>query len=230
MTDTLDTTLVALSPADMVPAQAELIAWCDRKVQTLTDEADELDLHQQLAVANGWKTSVVTAAQNRTARRIRFYEKVKAALQAGYLLVPDMPIDVLAVRVDRVKQPESTVSYRHSHFAAKPQDLPVGAGRYVDETLKHRDESYTITENGKEVNKTLLVSDDYDEVDFPVRAIKPIVLEATARAMALKIFDRIGNVMNTGADPIMLGQIIDPRRQHRYATFFIAWWVDTRTL
>jgi hypothetical protein len=103
---TSDTTLIALSPADMVPAQADLIAWCDRKIQALQVEADELELQNNLAVANGWKTSVVVNNLNRTARRITYYGKMKAALQAGYLLVPNMPIDILAVRVKRAKQSE----------------------------------------------------------------------------------------------------------------------------
>jgi hypothetical protein len=226
MTDTL----VALTPAEMVPAQTELITWIDRKMQALTDEADDLDQHQQLAIANGWKTSVVIAAQNRTSRRLRYYEKIKAALQAGYLLVPNMPIDVLAVRVNREKPPHEVRTSTWSHFAAKPQMLPEGTGRYVDETLTHRDESYTVDEGGKSVRKTLLVADDYDEVDFPVTAMKPVILQAAARAMALKVFDQIGTVQNEGRDPILLGQILDPRGNRRRVSFFLAWWVDAAAL
>jgi hypothetical protein len=224
-------TLVALTPADMVPAQAELSAWCDRKVQALSDEADELELHQRLAIENGWKTSVVVASLNRTARRITYYTKIKAALAEGYLLVPNMPVDVLAVRVNREKPPQQVKHSRWDHFAAKPQSLPAGEGRYVDETLTHRDQSYTVAgEGGKQERKTLLISEDYDEVDFPVRAMKPTVLKAAARAMALRIFDQIGTVANEGRDPILIGQLFDPRGNRRRASFFIAWWVDTLAL
>lgn len=228
-----DTTIVALTPAEMVPAQSELVAWCDRKLRALSDEADELQLHQKLAVENGWKASVVTATLNRTARRMTYYGKMKAALDAGYLLVPNMPIDVLAVRVDRAKQPERSSEYSSHHFAASPQaHLPAGTGRYVDETLKHRDESYPVSDGkGGQRHQTCLTSDDYDEVDFPFKTMKPIVLEAAARAMALRIFDQIGQVENsTSGDPILVGQLLDPRGNRRRATFFIAWWVDTRTL
>ena len=74
---------------------------------------------------------------------------------------------------------------------------------------------------------------DYDAVDFPVATMKPIILTAAARAMALKIFDQIGTVSNaggTGRDPILVGQLLDPRGNRRATTFFLAWWVNTRDL
>ena len=64
-----DVNVVALTPAGMVPAQAALVTWCARKIQALEDEAAELELHQRLAVENGWKTSVVVANINRYAQR-----------------------------------------------------------------------------------------------------------------------------------------------------------------
>lgn len=99
-TDLGEINVVALTPAEMVPAQASLVAWCGRKIQALSDEAEELELHHTLAVENGWKTSVVTAALNRIGKRILYYTKMRDALQAGYLLVPNMPVEVLAVRVN----------------------------------------------------------------------------------------------------------------------------------
>lgn len=230
----LDTTIVALTPAEMVPAQADLVAWCDRKIKALSDEADEFELHQKLALENGWKTSVVTATLNRTARRITYYAKMKAALEAGYLLVPNMPVDVLAVRVDRAKQPERVKDSKWGGFPAKPQaHLPAGTGRYVDESLMFRDETHVEKKpDGKEVLVKRYVTDDYDEeIDFPFTTMKPVVLEAAARAMALRIFDQIGQVQNSGGqDPILVGQLLDPRGNQRRTTFFIAWWVDTVTL
>lgn len=227
-----DTTIVALTPAEMVPAQAELVAWCDRKIRALHDEVDELTLHQKLAVENGWKTSVVTATLNRTERRVTYYEKMRAAVAAGYLLVPNMPIDVLAVRVDRAKQPEEVTDTSWRGFPAKPQaHLPAGTGRYVDESVTYLDESFVDTRDGKEVHVRRFVTADYDEVDFPFKTMKPVILSAAARAMALRIFDQIGQVQNSGGqDPILVGQLLDPRGNRRRTTFFIAWWVETRTL
>lgn len=229
---TQDINVVALTPAEMVPAQHDLIAWCDRKIQALQDESDELDLHQKLAVENGWKTSVVTANLNRTARRITYYRKMQAALQAGYLLVPNMPVEVLAVRVNGLRGKAKTAEGWH-RFQSSPELLPVGEGRYVDEQPHETSEEFEGKDyQGKPVTKTRYISAEYDDVvDFPVALTKPIVLQAVARAMALKVFDQIARVQNGGGrDPIYVGQLIDPRGSNRLATFFLAWWVDTSTL
>lgn len=233
--DGIDVNLVALTPAEMVPAQAGLVDWCDRKIRALTDEADELALHEKLATENGWKTSVVTANVNRTARRIVYYSKMRDALAAGYLLVPNMPVEIMAVRVNRAKQSESTSdSAWHGDFPAKPQaSLPSGEGRYVNDTLLRHSRRYGDTDGaGKPIVRTQYFSGDYDEVDFPIALTKPVVLDAVARAMALKIFDQIGLVRNGSPkrDPIYVGQLLDPRGNDRMATFFLAWWVDTSTL
>lgn len=230
--DDLDVNVVALSPAEMVPAQHSLIAWCDRKMQALRDELDELDLHQKLAVENGWKTSVVEANLNRTARRVTYYQKMQDALKAGYLLVPNMPVDVLAVRVKRAHQPVKTDGWQSQVTTATPQaSLPSGAGRYVDDTTFARSFEEPVEKDGKITFRKMYRTGDYDAVDFPVRLTKPVVLTAAARAMALRIFDQIGRVQNGGGrDPILVGQLLDPRGNRRMATFFIAWWVDTRDL
>jgi len=228
----IDINVVALTPAEMVPAQHDLIAWCGRKIQSLTDEGDELELHQKLAIQNGWKTSVVVAALNRNAKRITYYTKMRAALEAGYLMVPNMPIDVLAVRVKRASGKRQTAEGWH-RFQSHPELLPVGEGRYVDEQpLETSGEFEGKNYKGEPEIKTRYISAEHDdEVDFPIALTKPVVLEAVGRAMALKIFDQIGRVQNGGGrDPIYVGQLLDPRGNSRVATFFLAWWVNTRDL
>lgn len=189
-------TLVALTPADMVPAQRDLATWCDRKIVAVKQELADLEANLELATEHGWKRRSVEASLNRTAKRILYYEKLKAAVEAGYLLIPNLPCDVFAVRVKRLKQPEKTHDSRWGGFDAKAQLLPAGDGRYVDDKLQYRDESYVDRSGDKEKHVKVYVTDDFDEVDFPVRMVKPAVLEATAKAMALKIFDRIGLVMS----------------------------------
>lgn len=228
-----DSTLVALTPADMVPAQTELVTWCDRKIAAVKAELADLETNLELATEHGWKHRSVEASLNRTAKRILYYEKMKAAVEAGYVIVPNFPIDVFAVRVHRAKQREATsdYAYRRDYKAAKPELLPAGAGRYVDEELFTRDESYDETVDGKTKHVTKYVSGDYDAVDFPVAMVKPAILQATQRAMALKVFDQMGTVTNqVGRDPIVVGQLLDPRGNRRCVTFFVAWWLDTASL
>jgi hypothetical protein len=231
--DLTEVNVVALTPADMVPAQHELIAWCARKLVALRDEVDELQLHHTLAIENGWRTSVVESSLSRARRRIEYYEKIARALEAGYLLVPNMPVDVLAIRVDRRKPVRKTTGSEWSAGRVRVESLPAGAGRYVDEEAFTR--SFQLTEQnykGEPVKVTKYQPAEFDEVDFPVALTKPVVLERVAQAMALRVFDTIGLVQNGGrkGDPIYVGQIMDPRRGDRRATFFLAWWVDTRAL
>jgi len=224
--------LVALAPSDMEATQSMLTDWCTQKQRALQKEFDELDEHRMIAVANGWKLSGITSSLNRTARRITYYEKMKAAVEAGYVIVPNFPITTLAVRVDRGRQPATQSHSSWSNFPAEPQMLPVGKGRYVDDELFREDLSHT-EPDGKGGTRIvpLFKSAGYDEPDFPFAAVKPEVMDATARAMALKIFDVIGLVENqSGRDPIIVGQLLDPRGNRRRSTFFIAWWLNTSDL
>lgn len=137
--------------------------------------------------------------------------------------------------------------------AAKAEmNLPVGTGRYVDETNPHRDLSYDSKERNPQTGEIKTVHHRqtqitaYDEgVDFPVALVRPEILAATERAMALKIFDEIGVVHGQGtmskrqrrSDPIVIGRTLDGGKGRGYGgepkhfvTFFIAWWLDTRAL
>lgn len=228
-----DLTIVALTPAEMLPAQQDLAAWCDRKLAALRAELADLAANLELATEHGWKHKSVEATLNRTARRITYYEKLQVAVQAGYLLIPNLTVDVFAVRVQRAKQPEKAHDHSWpSNFEAKAQALPAGEGRYVDDQVLCRDESYVENVAGKETHVRRFVSDDYDNVDFPVTLVKPAVLDATTRAMALKVFDQMGVVRNDypGKDPIVVGILLDPRGNRRRTTFFVAWWLDTASL
>lgn len=228
-----DVTLVALRPADMAPAQTDLVAWCDRKIAAVQRELADLETNLELATEHGWKHRSVEASLNRTRKRVLYYEKMKAAVEAGYVIIPNFPIDVFAVRVQRAKQREATSNYPYhaGYKEAKPELLPAGAGRYVDDQLFTSDESYDETIDGKTKHVSRYVSGDYDTVDFPVTLVKPVVIEAIGRAMAQKVFDRMGTVQNQGGhDPIVVGQLLDPRGNRRCVTFFVAWWLDTASL
>lgn len=224
-------TLVALTPADMAPAQAALAEWCDRKIASLELEFSDLQENHEVMNRAGLSQKGIVPALNRMGKLIAYYEKIKAAVAAGYLIVPNFPIDVFAVRVKRAKQPEGTYESKWGGFVAHPELLPAGTGRYVDDKVEFRDESFTEQIDGKEKHIRQFVTGDYNDVAFPVIAVKPTVLTATTRAMALRIFDEIGTVENrSGRDPIVVGRLIDPRGNRRVTTFFIAWWLNTADL
>ena len=239
--DVIDSTIVALTPAEMPAAQAALLDWTARQIALLKDEQKDLEEHRQIAKANGWKLTAVERRLLMAKRRIVYYEKMRAAVEAGYLLVPNMPVDVFAVRVNRATPPRALVgtNWAPPNARVQPHVLPAGEGRYVDGVPSLKHDSMTVTgQDGKTRTEHQWITDAYDEVDFPIKAVKPIVLDATARAMGLKVFDQLGVVRDNGVnrtwgrsgDPIVVGQLIDPRGQGRGTTFFVAWWLDTSTL
>lgn len=227
-----DLNLVALSPIDLAPTQTSLSAWCTEKIALLKNELAELDEHLLIAKSNGWKLSALNASLNRTAKRVTYYEKLQLAVQEGYLIVPNFPVTTLAVRVAREK-PTGTASYQYSStFNAKSGQLPAGEGRYVDDRVFTEDHTAKIPDgNGGTKTHAHFVASSYDEPDFPFAMVKPVVLAAAQKAMALKVFDEIGMVQNTsGRDPIIVGRLLDPRGNGRCCTFFIAWWLNTADL
>jgi len=222
---------VALTPAEMGPAQTALAEWCTRKIAALQTDLADLDANLAIVAEAGVKCGAFVVAARQARQRVTYYEKIRAAVDAGFLIVPNMPVDVFAVRVNRSKQPTTTKEYS-AHFAATPQLLPAGEGRYVDDGLTHTVEQYQGKDyNGKEITKERYHSADYDQLDFPVTLVKPVVLAAVQRALADKLFDQLGIVQNTARqDPIVVGQFLDPRGRGRRVTFFVAWWLDTASL
>ncbi len=237
-------TLVALSPTDLPATQAALAGWCQAKMRDLGQDYRELSANLRIAKKNRWSRGGLIKAVGMTKRRIQYYQKIRKAVEAGYLIVPNFPAEIMAVRVSRVNPPYKEGAYATEVNQAPAEKLPVGEGRYVDETtattlLRER----RVDEQGKTHHQVVEAGYFRDEIDFPVIAVKPQIMEATALAMALKVFDRIGVAHNgetqssrrqRRADPIVVGQILDPKPkrygQPKMVTFFIAWWLDTRSL
>lgn len=223
--------LVALSPSDMPAAQLDLARWCRGKIALLGAELRDHRLNCRQAKAAKWKSSGWQAQINRTKRRMIYYAKIKAAVDAGYLVVPNFDIDVFAVRTTRAMPP-----YVNDQTTAQPDLAAHGRGRYVDDVVFSYEAKESKTgSDGKPFTVKHDIPNGYDyEPDIPLRGVKPIILDATQRAMALRIFDQVGVVKARRQDPIIIGQIIDPDHNGRYwkkaISFFVAWWLDPATL
>src|SRR4051812_20570303 len=90
------TTLVALSPFDVPAAQLDLSTWCRGKIAALGSELRDHRHNLRHARASKWKTTGWSALVTKTKRRMIYYAKIKAAVDAGYLVVPNFDIDVFA--------------------------------------------------------------------------------------------------------------------------------------
>lgn len=237
-------TMIALTPQDMGPVQSDLMGWCQAKIVELSLELKEARQNFRQAKAMKWKSQSWQRVATTLIRRMLYYTKIKAAVRAGYLIVPNFPVEVLAVRVDRSTPKPMAGAYPTSVNEAKADlGLPPGVGHYVDEMIPTYDCSYLETIDGKQTRISQVARrSGYGTPDFPAMLVKPVVLEATERAMSLMIFDRIGLVQQgyrgmsaarKRSDPIVVGQILDGGSRypedHR-VTFFIAWWLDTRMI
>lgn len=228
--------LVALSPADVPSTQAELKGWCQQKIAALTQEQSDLLDNARVAKSNNWSHGSLSSLAAKTGREIAYYQKVLAAVDAGYLIVPNFDVEVMAIRVQHNRAPtESHTRYRPSQLVATSADLlPVGDGQYVNPMPVATKRMMPDPTSSEPNRKTLMFvsTDEFKDLQFPVAAVKPVVLEATHLAMSKRIFDQIGVVTGRKQDPLVIGTIFDPRDRYRMkrVSFFVAWWFDTRSL
>ncbi len=233
-----DVVVLARNPDEMAKAQQGLIDWAERKVKF---EAQELaEAEENLAVAKkmkhrtaGW-TNNVRVGKN----RVKYYEKIVEALQEGYCIVPDFPIQVIATRTNK-KAPKKTKrgwgygSVEH----IKHEQLPKGVGDYVDPTPEWYPNSRTrqLPDGRSTEDNFVVTTGRHNPVDFPFKMVKPQIMSDFSRAMALKLFDEIGvlpEVHRKTPDPMVIGRIKSRGKgsAEMSLSFIITWWVDTRTL
>lgn len=244
LTQGLDLIVLAKNPVEMANSQVHLITWGEKQIQLIQTEIDEATENFEAAKKAKYKTAGWRSVILRAEKRKLYYEKILAALRAGFFIIPDFPTTTIAVRTD-LKHPKHTI-ISHKDWAPNlpginAKELPVGKGKYVNPdahdqrwTEKHK----STNRDGKEIEVVTHFAQltSFDEVDFPFRAVKPQVLNETNRAMLLKIFDEICVLPQVARkkqpDPIVTGRII--RREGpnsiRKINFMIYWWINTRDL
>lgn len=223
-------TVFAQNPQQMREAQAQMVAWATRKKAETERELADLEANLEVATKNKWRTSTLKSAVNRTRRLVAFYDKTKLALEAGYCMVPNFPVGVFAIRTTRViPKSQSLQRWPNGVNDEESNHPPAGEGEYVNSEIPV-DTVVGPDEKGQERN-FYTAGDDYDDVAFPFTLVKPEIMEATSRAMALKVFDDIGCLperRRKQRDPIIVGRITHKAGtyQEQTFTFLIAWFMD----
>jgi hypothetical protein len=232
-----DLRLVALHPGQLEACQQQLIQWAEAKVESENERCRELKQNFEAARVAGIKTDLILKHLNLATKRAVFFAKVGEAVKAGYYIIPNMPMDVFAVRRSG-KAPRRSAwhDWRHLDLGKiEPEVLPAHKGDYVNPRLaeRYRTGKYK-NEKGEEQTQYLTMAAGYrDEIDFPFALAKPEVLTATQHALALKVFDELGVMPGTQerrSDPMVIGRIRNPGRKHdrdRDLSFLIAWFLDT---
>jgi hypothetical protein len=223
--------LLATTPEGMAAAQTRMSAWAADRVALAAADVDEA--RRTLDAARGAGFGGLGRFANRLRRekaKLAFYEKVAAALAAGYYIVPPFPLRLFAIRTDRshARSGQSTTS-NWATFDEPPRMLPAGKGQWKSPNPEIW--SRRLPGGEGKPDKTEYYPVHLVEPEFPFTLVKPELIEATRAAMGRMFFDALG-VVTGHADPIILGQIKQPGHSSfgPSLNFFIAWWLDTRDL
>lgn len=238
--------LVARNPEEMQAARSDMLAWLKSKLTTVEVEVREMNAALNEARTNGWKTDALQRARNRAIQLETFYFKMLMAVEAGYTLIPDFPIDVFAIRVQRenltAPPREQKGDWGWPNIPNEQSDRPpAGAGEYKNPEQLVRHHEAKRKEDNKDVTyRSTWASKWQEEIVFPMTAARPLVMNETAKAMALKVFDQVGicrpveqgRIVSYGkGDPLIIGQILHQRASGiKVVSFIIAWYLNLNEL
>lgn len=243
MTEELTTTKkeIANTQAELPMLQAQLGEWCREKLVEVRQHEAELRAAYEQARKQRWNSSALLRAANKELQRVEFYEKVLAALDAGYMLFPPIEeVDLIAIRTNMERHPYQENVARNAppwNQDTQSEAPPAGEGEYkkpmqrwtgwgtVEVKRKRADGS----EYRETVNNWNPVT-AFDKPDFPLVMARAQCVQATSAAMEMKIFDDIAIYPpRAKKDPVILGRIHDPKGS-RKLNFLISWRVDKRDL
>ena len=222
--------LTITKPSEVGRMQDSMLRWCKGKLEACEHEYTEGAEALEQARNNKWNTSRIRNMVNRQRKRVQFYEKVVAALRGGYHLVPATDDCILfAVRASDVDEKYPKRQEVHGGWEVPtigPEILDLGEGEYTSDEITKDGPFFRRVKSGDElVDQEYWVSRDYADIEFPLTAAKPQLMEPTATAMKSLIFDEIGIVPGGSKDPWIVGRIVDPRNKERHS-FMIAWYTD----
>jgi hypothetical protein len=233
--------VLAKDPQEMRVSQERLAGWFGERVKSAQAELDDAQENLALAKKRKWATQGWTRQVSLARGRVNFYTKCQAAIEEGFCIVPDFPAQVFAIRTKKLKPKKNARTQTGWHPEVQVQrtdSSPAGEGEYVspqaNETERHKE---VVDSDGRSRTQITAWATTFREPDFPMKRVKPQILDATGTAMALKIFDEIGvlparRTAHRARDPIVTGRIV--RREGPYTeigiSFLIYWWIDTRDL
>ena len=172
---------------------------------------------------------------------IVFYEKMLAAFNAGYYIVPNFPVTLFAIKTTKPTPKRMWARLRsenRKNFQQHPEVLPAGEGEYQNPNPIVTKSYSSFLSDQQKGDTWAFEATEWDEMEFPANMARVHVMEAATRAMDEKIFDEVAFLPQDhkrNPDPLLIGRIIDPRPAAYYGgqrrvSFMLAWHIDTRTL
>lgn len=235
---------VAVNATEMAESKNQIKVFLETKTAEIEQERLEMQGALDVAIMRKWASTSLKNQVRRIVKRKIYYDKLLEAVNAGFVIVPNMPVDVFAIRIkgDRPSWSHDYGDSKHGFNNASPsvpdetaQELPAGDGNYQSPLVEFSENRVTSGEGNDKMYHVTQKCEGFQDIEFPLAAAHPLVMNATNRAMVMKIFDRIGIVPQTGrklrGDPIILGQIVRKEGySEKVASFLIAWHLDFRTL
>lgn len=226
--------MTATDRPTLVSAHGNLEAWIDTKIAALAGELAEMATEHERALERKWAVKPFERQMDKTSKHLAYLRKVKAALAAGYSIIPNLRIDVLAVRVN--KNPRHLMQEVEERPSVSAEKLPIGDGTYVSPSPEYR--SWQIerpNRNGQGTHHvTIYETTDHAPVDIPHVLMKRDLADALHLALEQKLFDEIGIVRDTPrGDPVLVGRILSTKASgwnRDGVAFFIGWWFDPKVL
>lgn len=227
--------LVALTQEEMVNAHGGMLAWVRQRQVAVAEELKEEEQNLAYAKSHKWSVRPFEKRVLRLKRQVLFYEKVEAALAAGFVVVPNFDMDVFAIRT-KAKTPRGPAREGvWNRFTQEAQLLPIGEGEYRNPDPKLAMETVTKTNSsGQQVTAYQQWPEEFRDITFPFAIARPEIVSQAGAALALKLFDEVGVAVNRNrsvkGDPILLGHLRNPKNGAPGVTFFLAWYYDLRAL
>jgi hypothetical protein len=227
--------LVALDRQQMESAHGSMIEWARLQLQKCEAEKSEESENLRVASERKWATAPFKKRIGLLDRRITFYQKIRTALELGFVIVPNFEMTVFAIRTNATKPHGTRVerSWGKEPFTQEAKSLPEGEGEYQNPSPEIRSDPRATTDaKGNNITVWDQWPTGFAEIEFPIALAKPVLMNATSQAMAAKVFDEVGVAVDTRwrgsrrGDPIILGRIRQPRANHPDMTFFIGWYFD----
>jgi hypothetical protein len=233
--------VIAERPEELVAAQNALCDNIGSKIAVARGEASEAEELLNIVRNAGLSDGAAKRGLDRAKSRVVFLCKVQEALAAGYVIMPDMPAEVIAIRVKRAPATTTVETSNWHEIVGKAQSLPAGEGEFADPKLP-------VTREYVESDRTQMTTPTGEwDFDFglPMMFLKPRIVRRTGDAMTQRIFDEIAitptpatkqamrrvesQPVGATPDPMVIGRIIDRATKKRMC-FLIAWFVDTSTI
>jgi hypothetical protein len=230
--------IVAIAREDFAPAQQRLRAILEQKRAEQYALAEDLQQNLDIAIRNKWRHSGLLRALRAAQKTEQYYINAREAVAAGYMLVPNLDCDVYAVRQGEngtIPRPLEGRWHPGIPLVNAERALPSGEGDYVSDLPEVIQNTRQTTDSkGEPVTLHVVEPVDTRAPEAPLILARPVLMEAAGRAMALRLFDEIGIVGATRrqrkADPMLVGRILHPVKRDQHLTFFIAWWIDPRSI